>query len=99
MNAHSPSTAIRMRPASSKPRMRRLSGPASAAASSAQTVVVSRTVAVVVRARRARSSGGVWKWKRTNASPRPKRSRIEARMMNVSSVSATPKSERVSARV
>jgi hypothetical protein len=58
---------------------------------SAATVVRTRTVPVVVRAtRRRRSGSSSSNQKRTNASPRPSRSGIDARMRNVSRVSATP---------
>ncbi len=52
---------MRMRPASSKPSSRLLSGPASTAQSAATTLLVSRTVAVVVRASRSRSPSTAWK--------------------------------------
>ena len=87
-------------PASCRSHSRSASGAANGSAASATRVVTTATVPSAVRAIRARASASSSvNQSRTSASARPPRRTIDPRMMNVRTVSATPKSAGVSSRV
>jgi hypothetical protein len=100
VNAQSPSSASRPIAASCRPQSRSASCAATGSAASATTVVTAATVTSVVRASRARSAGSSSvNHSRISDSPSPPRRTMEPRMMNVRTVSATPRSAGLSSRV